>query len=205
MSITKRIDFVTKQRLCKSCFSKTHAIKDCICKWICTANLCGKKHHTLLHQGDIQQQASINNTFSQRNQKVGNITFLQVIPVKISNSSETLEVNALLDSGSDVTLITTKIADQLQLKGEMRRLNISNTISKSVTVKSKLVNFSISSRHHPEHLQVHNAWVVDTLNLPPQKISKQEIQSRWPYLSKIPLDTVNKDISFLFRHVTAPY
>ena len=32
MSVTKRIDFVTEQRLCKNCFSKTHVIKDCICK-----------------------------------------------------------------------------------------------------------------------------------------------------------------------------
>ena len=178
MSVTNRIDFEKNQRLCKNCFSKTHAIKDCICKWKCRANLCSKKHHTLLCQDDTQQQANINNTFSQHNQKVDSITFLQVIPLKISNGSKTLDVNALLDSGSDATLITSKLAHQLQLKGEMKQLNISNAISKSVAVKSKLVTFSISLRHHPEHLQVHNAWVVDTLNLPPPKISKREIQSQ---------------------------
>ena len=46
---------------------------------------------------------------------------------------------------------------------------------------------------------MHNAWVVHTLNLPLQKNSKQEIQSRWPYLSKIPLDIDNKNISILIR------
>ena len=115
-----------------------------------------------------------------------------MIPVKISNGSKTLEINALLKSGSHATLITSKLAHQIQLKGEMKGLN---AISNSVTVKSKLFTFSISSRLHPEHLQLHNAWVVDTLNLPHEKVSKQEIQRRWPHLSKIPLDIVNKDVS----------
>ena len=54
MSVTERIDFVTKQRLCKNCFSKTHVIKEGICKWKCRANGNGKKHHTLLHQDNTQ-------------------------------------------------------------------------------------------------------------------------------------------------------
>ena len=148
----------------------------------------------MLHQYNTQQQTSINITFSQQNEKVDSITFLQVLSVKISNGPKTLGVNALLDSDSDATSITSKLAHQLQLKGEMKQLNISKAISKSIAVRSKLVTFSTSSRHH---LQVHNAWVVDILNLPPQKISKREIQSRWPHLIKIPLDINNKDISIL--------
>ena len=126
MSVNERIDFSTKQILCK-----THVIKERICKWKCRAKICGKKHHTVLHQDDTQQEASINNTFSQQNQKIDSIKFLQVIPVEISNGSRMLEVNVLLEAGSDATLITS---------------NISNAISKSVTVKSKLVTFSILSR-----------------------------------------------------------
>ena len=66
---------------------------------------------------------------------------IQVIPVKINNGSKTLDVNALFDSGSDATLITSKLVHQLHRKGEMKQLNISNTIWKSVKVKSKLVTF----------------------------------------------------------------
>ena len=54
MSVTERIDFVTKQRLCKKTISKTRVIKDGICKWKCRANGNGKKHHTLLHQDNTQ-------------------------------------------------------------------------------------------------------------------------------------------------------
>lgn len=174
MSITERIDFVTKQRLCKNCFSKTHVIKDCICKWKWRTNLCGKKHHTLLHQDNIQQQASIKNTFSQRNQKVDSVTFLQVIPVKLSNGSKTLEINALLDSVSDATLIIFNLAYQLQLKGEMKQLKHIKNISNSVTVNSKLVTFSISSSHHPEYLQVHRLLIH--LTYQPKNIRTRNIK-----------------------------
>ena len=146
---------------------------DCTYKWKCRINLSGKKYYTLLHQ-DNAQPAIINNTFSQQNQKVDGITFLQVFPVKISNGFKTLEVNAVLDLGSDAIFITSNLAHQLQLKGEMKQLNNSNAILKSVSFKSKLITFSISSRHHPAHLQVRNAWVVDILNSPPQKYQSKK-------------------------------
>ena len=66
----------------------------------------------MLHQ-DNAQPAIINNTFSQQNQKVDGITFLQVFPVKISNGFKTLEVNAVLDLGSDAIFITSNLAHQL--------------------------------------------------------------------------------------------
>ena len=69
-----------------------------------------------------------------------------MLPVKVSNGSQTqtVEVNALLDASSDATIITSKLADQLQIKRVKKDLNISNAISEPVTVVSRLVNFSLS-------------------------------------------------------------
>ena len=106
-------------------------MKDRICKWKCRANFCGKKRHTLLHQDNTQQQASINTSFSQKIQKVDSTTFVQVIPVKVSNDSKTSEVNALANSCFDATLTTSKSAHQLN--GEMKPLNILDYVSKSAT------------------------------------------------------------------------
>ena len=58
------------------------------------------------HKRLYMQEASFSCTFSQQNQKVGSITFLQTIPVMIDNSFKTLEVNPLVDT----TLITFKLA-----------------------------------------------------------------------------------------------
>ena len=59
------------------------------------------KHHTLLHRQD-QQQVSINSSINHKKTNLPKTTtFLQVLPVKVSNGSQTVEVNALLDTGSE--------------------------------------------------------------------------------------------------------
>ena len=61
-----------------------------------------------------------------------------MLPVKVSNGSQTVEVNALLDTGSDTTIMTSKLADELQIKGVKEDLNISSAIAEPVTVVSRL-------------------------------------------------------------------
>ena len=176
--------------MCKNCFSKAHTFKDCIYKLKCRANSCGKRHHTLLHRQD-QQQISISGGISHKKANLPKTTFLQVLPVKVSNGPQTVKVIALLNptafsplggpmcphkkkkkviallgAGSTTTLMTSKLADQLQIKEVKKDLNISRAISEPVTVVSRLVSFSMSSKHHHNLLEIKNAWVVDTLNLP---------------------------------------
>ena len=81
-------------------------------------------------------------------------SFLQVLPVNVSNGSQTVEVNALLDAGSDTTIIASKLADELQIKEVKKDLNTSSARAKPVIVVSRLVNFSLSSKHHPNQLEV---------------------------------------------------
>ena len=100
-SVEEKIDFATKEKLCKNCFLKGHTTKDCICKLKCRANSCGKKHHIILYRQD-QQQLSINSRISHKKTNLPKTTIsLQVLPVKVSNGSQTVEVNALLDTGSE--------------------------------------------------------------------------------------------------------
>ena len=42
-----------------------------------------------------------------------------------------------------------------------------------------------------------NAWVVDSLNLPSQCISKEEIQRKWSHFKDVPIDVIDKYISIL--------
>ena len=76
-----------------------------------------------------------------------------------------MKTNALLDVGADSTLIREDIAKQLNLHGSSRNLEIHNALLKSKTVESKLVNFSVSSKDHPEKIDIKNAWAVTNLNI----------------------------------------
>ena len=155
--VKDRIDFAAKEKICKNCFSKTHLLKDCICSMKCRIDGCGKKHHTLLHL-ESPQQATVNSTNKQDLAKSDQFhTLLQVIPVTVIYSAITTVVNALLDSGSDTNLITSELAKTLKLKGKQRKLNITSAISTSVSVASKLVEFSTRSTHHPDQIEVKNA------------------------------------------------
>ena len=111
-------------------------------------------------------------------------TFLQVIPVTVIYGAITTVANALLGK-------------QRKLKGKQRKLNITSAISTSVSVTSKLVEFSICSTHHPDQIEVKNAWVVDSLNLPSQCISKEEIQRKWSHFKDVPIDVIDKYNSIL--------
>ena len=68
-----------------------------------------------------------------------------------------MKVNALLDSGSDSTLVTKTIADKLKLEGKSQILTMSNAVCSSTKTISKLVNFHIFSPLHPSKIPISNA------------------------------------------------
>ena len=156
--VQDRIDFAAKEKICKNCFSKTHLLKYCICSMKCRVDSCGKKHHTLLDL-ESPHQVTVNSTNKQDFTKPDKFQthFYQVIPVTVIYSANTTVVNALLDYGSDTTLIKSELAKTLKLKGKQRNLNITSAISTSVSVASKLVEFSTCSTHHPDQIEVKNA------------------------------------------------
>ena len=68
-------------------------------------------------------------------------TLLQIVPVIIKNGNKLAKTNALLDSRSDVTLITKDPASKLNLSGESKVFNIRNTKSEASKVECKSVEF----------------------------------------------------------------
>ena len=138
------------------------------------------------------------NKINKNPQQNNTTTYLQVLPLTVSYEDKELSVNALLDSGSDSTVISKSLADYLNLSGQEKEIQFSNAVSSTTKIKSKLVTFSISSGSHPGKINVKNAWIVENLNLPPNKIDNAEIKDKWPHLKDLNLDFSNtRDISIL--------
>ena len=57
------------------------------------------------------------------------------------NKHIVVETNALLDTGSDNTLLCSNIATKLQRKGEDRKLNINLALSHRKNIDSKIETF----------------------------------------------------------------
>ena len=76
-----------------------------------------------------------------------------------------MKVNALLDSGSDSTLVTKALADKLKLEGKSLTLTLSSAVGSLTKTTPKLVNFHIFSPLHPSKIPISSAWVVENLDL----------------------------------------
>ena len=141
-SLPEKKAFVVKENLCFNCLSKGHVLKNCKSDFSCRIDGCSKKHHTLLHD---ESRVNINVSSNVSNAKV---TYLQVLPIYVSNGTRSVRVNALLDSGSNSTLVTKVLANKLKLTGEDQPLTLLNAVYMSTRTMSKLMNFQISSPSH---------------------------------------------------------
>ena len=94
-------------------------------------------------------------------------TLLQIVLVIIKIGNKSVKTNALLDSGSDVTLINKDLASKLNLSGDNKVLNICNAISEVSKVEYKPLEFQISLVCNSFQKSDINAFFVDTLNVQP--------------------------------------
>ena len=163
-----------------------------------------KRHYTLLHS----EEMPVPNSPDQINSNINNIfereilpqTYLQIVSVTLTNSSRDIEVytNALLDTGSDTTLIRKDIADKLKLNGIRRTMNISNAVTNTRKISSQVVNFIITSQTNKcDCFNIDDARVMNKLNIPNSKIDEAVI-SKYEHLHDISLPKPNKgDITVL--------
>ena len=173
-------------------------INTCKFKRHCQVDNCQKRHHTLLHSEEMlvpsspdQIDSNINNIFER---KTLSQTYLQIILVTLTNSKRDIEVhtNALLDTGSDTTLIRKDIADKLKLNGIRRTMNISNAVTNTRKISSQVVNFIITSQTNKcDCFNIDDARVMNKLNIPNNKIDEVVI-SKYEHLHDISLPKPNK-------------
>ena len=141
-------------------------------------------HHE--SESPVDKNAIVNNNQITNIPQKANKTYLQVIPVDVAMNGKTFKANALLDAGSDATLITKDLADKLCLQGPKQNLRLMNAITSSKIVSSNLVSFSLSSPSHPQYITITNAWVVEELDIPTPKFSLHHLSSQYPHLSNVP-------------------
>ena len=76
------------------------------------------------------------------------------------NRDKVVETNALLNTGSDSTLLRSDITTKLQLKGEDRKLNISSALSHRKNVSSKMVTIVVKLDEPGKSFDM-KVWVIE--------------------------------------------
>ena len=145
MCLADRHKFVKDKKLCFNCFQSGYSSNACPSKFICRE--CKMKHHTLLHrpQKQLPDQGNSTKTYSSMNSTSNkmestkqfttghfsaeneiNTVLLSTSPVTIRNSlGDAIKLRALLDSGSQASLVTEDVAKALMLPTQRSQINIS--------------------------------------------------------------------------------
>ena len=183
-SIPDRRKLIKEKRCCYNCLSPKHSVKECKSKVSCRH--CKKRHHSSLHDPNYagsNDTPEVESNYGKSNEH----TYLQVIPITVSNGEKSFKVNALLDTGSDTTLIKSSLASKLNLSGKSQTMRISNVLTKKQSFKSKSVNFTISSSSQDFNsaIPIQDAWVVDNLNVKMRPYNLPKLKKHCDHLRDI--------------------
>ena len=164
--------------------------KSCNLQGRCRIENCNRTHHLLIHGA-----APV---------FVGTSSFetsalLQIVPINVQTPSGAVQTYALLDSGSQASLIVEDFADKIGLQGETSVLHLGTVNSAHKAKTSRKFAFNVGTIGGPDvrEIAVEEAWTIPRLNLPSQR-NTQPIIDSWPHLKGLDIPLVDsKNVTFL--------
>ena len=123
LPLPQRWRTVRRNGLCFICLGTHHRSEVCTSEKTCGYKGCDKPHHRTLHCETTPNHTDVQtNICGATNGPTGGC--LGVIPVRIQGPKRSLIVYALLDTGSDITLIEEDVTRQLGLLGSTTQLSM---------------------------------------------------------------------------------
>ena len=120
-----------------------------------------------------------------------NLVLLSVIRLRVTVGDTSLMTFALLDTGSEVSLIRENVALSLGLKGPMTLLRLGTFYGSDPIIQTTKVNFRISSIDKVFQYDVTNALSVPRLNRSQRVVDNAKLKMDWPPLKNIESHNIN--------------
>ena len=128
LSPGKRKEFVLNKNLCPNCLSSTHTLEGCKSNFKCRQ--CQQNHNSLIHlelpvKVDAIPQCSNRSSLSGFTQFGQMEVLLSTALIKVkTNSNRIVVCRALIDSGSQTSIITQECFDRLGLRSKETNINL---------------------------------------------------------------------------------
>uniref|UniRef100_A0A5S6QR19 CCHC-type domain-containing protein n=1 Tax=Trichuris muris TaxID=70415 RepID=A0A5S6QR19_TRIMR len=193
MDMTERLAIIRERRLCIRCLRAGHLKRQCISKGKCSIQGCNGVHHSLLHgaprmypnrerqpnptvpTGEERTKASI--TTARVNWQSNNVQVLcAVVPVVVKFGENSCRAFALLDSGAEVSMMSEKLAEKLQMHGVKRTFNV-RTITGSSQMSATECQCIISATDGSTSFNVDPVIVMPKLDLSTRSVRLTSMQS----------------------------
>lgn len=186
LSVTEREAIVDKHKLCRNCLSSGHIRDNCLSSKNCIT--CGGRHHTLIHPSKPATAGNtkvlhVNTPCSQFHAKQI-LLATAIIRIKSINGGF-IQLRALLDQGSQATLITESAVQRLGLPRTSIRACINGIGDVQTETSKHYVSIVIGSCHNSNYQFTTDAFVLTTLTsvMPNTKIP----MANWPHLTSLTL------------------
>ena len=202
MTVDERAECAGRRGLCFNCLARGHISATCPSDARCEAEGCGKRHHTLLHNGGrvFPRRCDVNSADSTSTDAAKHVgtaaaepnsrVLLQVMPITVHGPSGSRTTNALLDMGSQVTLVTDSLCNRLGISGPSNGL-VLKTVNGCERLQSRRVCFSIESVGGSEmRHDIRDAQTTPTLNMSHHSVDWSTEKKNWPHLADLELPGV---------------
>ena len=175
MKVNERREQVQKFRLCFNCSKPGHMSKDCKSR-TCSVPSCGRRHNRLL-QSDLPKKETTKNVSDATTAVATNITQggLPLVQIKLTNRDSGLNVLAMCDSGSSISLLDKSVVSKLQLQGRKASLSVAG-IHGSQDVQTEIVPIAVSAHEKSRPLTTVQFNVHEKLKLGDQIVALRELR-----------------------------
>lgn len=173
MKLADKKHIVKSRNYCANCLHPAHLTKDCTSSFSCSS--CGQRHHSLLHE-DTTKAANVSacaGNISTSDSAIASDAICMTARVRITGKSDSVVARALLDSGSQVNLVTRDAVKHLGLDMTPSPMTLQG-VGKSTFPASHSVKLAISACHSRDAPPMSIlAMVVESLDIisPPRNFS----------------------------------
>jgi hypothetical protein len=198
--VEKRAEIVKEARLCIRCLGSDHLLSSCTQTKRCNQPNCEGVHHSLLHGAPRlypkrkeakpttdEFSGSVTTTISSGH------TLLRIVPIILKTGGKEFSLYAVLDPGSQISVITRRTARSFNLRWPVKRVIINSVDGESKPTDQEIVNFEITSKDGRSSFEIVDAHVTDRFNFQQRPIDLNALVKRWPHLAHVPIDSTKQE------------
>uniref|UniRef100_A0A5S6QAV2 CCHC-type domain-containing protein n=1 Tax=Trichuris muris TaxID=70415 RepID=A0A5S6QAV2_TRIMR len=199
MSVQSRIEEVFRNGLCLRCLRKGHRLSDCSKAQRCAEEGCKAYHHRLLHgtprlfgianrkrKPDNPSRANTDqvNVGLATSHRTDTAIVCAVVPVIVHGNGRSVRSFALLDSGSEVSLLSERLARQANLNGPSHYLRF-RTVTGESSLTARRTACEILSLDGMARVLIRQMLVIQKLHLGTKIMRLSQIKRQWEHLKDI--------------------
>ncbi|KAL3975387.1 gephyrin [Sarotherodon galilaeus] len=162
----EKINWIKRNKQCWRC-ARIHQAAKCDLRKDCAT--CMGRHLQILCEMNQRPRTEVNpvvrTLYFDRPSDCPSV-LLKVVKVLLRNGKRTLETYAILDDGSQRTMLLTSAAQHLHLTGKAEKLSLRTVHQEAETIQGSSVSFKISPTAHPEKTYTINNAFATSIPLP---------------------------------------